>query len=103
MHFLIAIVAFKIALILLVATLGAMFIAEFFPIMADKAVVATNGTVLEMVGEWLAAGLRFVAKYAQIFVNLVFDWLRAFGIEIDRNPLENVDMDAPKNIEKPEF
>lgn len=82
MQFIIMLIVFKIALVLLAVTLGAWFIAEFFPILADKAVTASSGTVLAPVGDFLAQALRFIAKYAQMFVNLVFSWLSAFGINV---------------------
>ena len=74
--------------------------------LADKAVEASNGTSFAMVGDLTAQFLRFMAKYAQMFVNLVFSWLNAFGIDVDSNSIgqdmRSVNLDAP-DIEKPEF
>lgn len=107
MQFILLIIMFKLALTLLAVTLGAMFIAEFFPVLADKAAAAGSGTMFDMVGSAIASGLLFMAKYAQMFVDLVFSWLNAFGIDVDSSGVEssmrNIDIEAPKNIKKPEF
>lgn len=104
MQFLVMLIVFKIALALLFVTLGALFMAEFFPVLADKAVAAASGTALAPVGEFVAQALLFIAKYAQMFVDLVFSWLRVFGIDIDsgavKDGVQNMDLKAP---EKPEF
>lgn len=106
MQFIILLIVFKIALTLLFFTLGAMLIAEFFPIMADKAVAVSNGTILEPAAELFARFLHFVARYAQIFVDIVFSWLRALGIPVDpgavKDGVRNADLKAPKGA-KPEF
>lgn len=104
MQFLVMLIVFKIALALLFVTLGALFMAEFFPILADKALSAASGTALAPVGEFVAQALLFIAKYAQMFVELVFSWLRAFGIDIDygavKDGVNDIDVKAPK---KPQF
>ena len=107
MQFFIMIIVFKIALTLLFFTLGAMFVAEFFPMLADKAMAASSGTVLAPVGEFLGHALIFMAHYAQMFVDLVFSWLRVFGINIDagsvKSSVKDVDIKAPSKVEKPSF
>lgn len=107
MHFVIMILVFKIALTVFMVLLGAMFMADFFPVLADKAIAASNGSLFEAVGQGVAVGLNFVAKYAQIVVDLIFDWLQVIGIEMDRNFMKNglqdVNLDAPKDVEKPDF
>jgi hypothetical protein len=107
MQYLLLIIIFKIALTVLVVTLGAMFIAEFFPMLADQAVASSSGSPFEPVGKGVAYALNFVARYAAILVDLIFNWLQAFGIDIDRSAVQSgvrdVNLDAPKNIEKPEF
>lgn len=107
MHFFIMLILFKIALTLLFFTLGAYLIAEFFPILADKAVAASSGTALAPVGDILSQALHFIARYAQMFVDIVFSWLRAFGIPIDagavKDGVRNADLKAPGKVEKPQF
>lgn len=107
MQFFILIIVFKIALGVLFLTLGAMFMADFFPILADKAVAAASGTVVAPIGEITADFLNFIAKYAQMFVDLVFGWLRAFGIDIDsgtmKEGVQDMNLEAPSKVEKPEF
>lgn len=105
MQFLALIVIFKIALTILGIALCALFIGEFFPILANKAVEASAGTQFAMFGEWLAQALNFIAHYANKLVNFIFGWLSIFGIDIDagavKDGVQGVDLEAPK--EKPEF
>ncbi|MCH2547134.1 MAG: hypothetical protein MK052_05960 [Alphaproteobacteria bacterium] len=107
MHVVLFFIIFKLAVLLLAVTLGAMFVAEFFPIMADKAVSSSSGTAVAIAGEYLSVGLKFMAKYANMFVNLVFEWLNAFGIDVQKptfsQSMESVNLESPKNVEKPEF
>lgn len=107
MQFIVLLILFKIGLTLLFLTLGAMLMAEFFPVLASKAIEATSGTILAPIGDFVSDALLFIAKYAQMFVDLVFSWLRVFGIDIDsgnvQNSMKNVDLKAPSKVEKPEF
>lgn len=107
MQFLILIILVKVALTVLAVTLGCMFIAEFFPVLADKAVAASNGTSLAVVGDLISQFLLFCARYAQIVVDFVFSWLQVFGIDVDKNAVgqevRSLDIDAPRNIDMPDM
>lgn len=107
MPFLLLLLVLKLAFTLAIITFGAWAVAEFFPMLADKAVAASAGTDFAIFGEWLARALLFIARYAGMFVDLVFDWLRVIGIDLERGnlqgDLQSVDVEAPKKTSKPQF
>lgn len=107
MPFLLLLLVVKIAFTLAIITFGAWAIAEFFPMLADKAVAVSAGTDFAIFGDWLSQALLFVARYAGMFVDLVFDWLRVIGIDLERGnlqgDLQDIDVDAPKKSSKPQF
>lgn len=111
MQFFIFLIIFKIALVVLFALLGAMFVAEFFPILADKAIAVTSHTPVAEVGVLCAQALHFFANLAHSFINFIFNMLNAVGLNMDslRERFQNPDVnlsnplpEAPK-VEKPQF
>lgn len=107
MPFLLLLLVVKLAFTLAIITFGAWALAEFLPMLADMAVAASAGTDFAIFGEWLSQALLFVARYAGMFVDLVFDWLRVIGIDLERGSLQGdlqkMNVEAPEKSSKPQF
>lgn len=107
MPFLLLLLIVKLAFTLAIITFGAWALAEFLPVLADEARAVSAGTDFEIFGQWLSQALLFIARYAGMFVDLVFDWLRVIGIDLERGNLQgnlqDVDVEAPKKSSKPQF
>lgn len=73
----------KILLIAIALIGGVAAIAWLFPMLAEWAVAATEGTDFYMAGQWVAKILTFVALIAQNIVDSVLDMLEMLGMDME--------------------
>lgn len=83
MPFFILFLLFNIVLTLAGVMLGCWLMAEYLPALADVALDAARGTPLAFLGDWTAKALLVIAKYAGMFLNIMIEWLKVLGIDLE--------------------
>lgn len=97
MPFFILVILFNIALTIAFAMGCCWLLAEYLPVIADYARDAGNGTSVEFLGDWIAKALLVIAKYAGIVLNVMIEWLKVIGIDLES--LKATVEEAKENVE----
>lgn len=99
MHIFIFLVVLKVVFTVAFIMGCAWLMAEYFPIFAVKIAHMADGTFFDSFGEWIAKGLKAIAKYSGKFLKVCFEWLEVLGFDFKeiKESIKDIDLDAAED------